>query len=106
MQVLHETIQVTYSYSVHFTSHLFARENSLLREVISGVDGMNVPKKILCVVDRGVEQHHPDLLNTISSYCQYHSSLLCLVCPPLVVNGGERAKNDMANVATIQEAIH
>jgi 3-dehydroquinate synthase len=110
MQALHQTIQVTYSYGVHFTNHLFARENLLLREVISGIDGMEapmkVPKKILCVVDHGVEQHHPDLLNTISSYCQYHSSALRLVCPPLLVNGGERAKNDMVNVATIQEAIH
>jgi len=29
-----------------------------------------------------------------------------LVCPPLVVPGGECAKNDLTNVATIQQAIH
>lgn len=31
---------------------------------------------------------------------------MCLVCPPLVIDGGESAKNDMANVTRIQEAIH
>jgi 3-dehydroquinate synthase len=70
------------------------------------MDNMKPPKKILCVVDRGFWQHHPDLLDAIHSYCQYYKSLMCLVCPPLLIDGGERAKNDMTNVATIQEAIH
>lgn len=106
MQPIHQAIQVTYRYSVHFTNHLFACENPLLRDVINCVGDMQSPKKILCVVDHGVVQHHPYLLDALSTYCQYHRSLICLVCPPLVVSDGERAKNDMANVTTIQEAIH
>src|SRR5690348_10749718 len=105
MQPIHQTVQVSYHYAVHFTQQPFAYENPLLRDVISGGD-LQPPKKILCVVDRGVWQHHPDLLDAISSYCQYHCSLMDLVCPPPVVPGGESAKNDMTNVATIQEAIH
>ena len=31
---------------------------------------------------------------------------MCLVCPPLLIDGGERAKNDMTNVEMIQGAIH
>src|SRR6266849_6698912 len=91
MQPIHQMVQVSYHYAVHFTQQLFACDNPLLRDVISGGD-MQPPKKILCVVDRGVWQHHP--------------SLMSLVCPPLVVPGGECAKNDLTNVATIQEAIH
>src|SRR5713226_4087877 len=105
MQLIHQTVQVSYYYAVHFTQQLFACDNPLLRDVISGGD-MQPPKEILCVVDRGVWQHHPDLLDAISSYCQHHRSLIHLVCPPLVVPGGECAKNDLTNVATIQEAIH
>ncbi|SRR6266446_1144120 len=105
MQLIHQTVQVNYHYAVHFTQQLFACENLLLRDVISGGD-MQPPKKILCVVDRGVWQHHTDLLDAISSYCQHHRSLMSLVCPPLVVPGGECAKNTPTNVATIQEAIH
>ncbi len=105
MQPIHQTVQVRYHYAVHFTQQLFACDNPLLRDVISGGD-MQPPKKILCIVDRGVWQHHPDLLDAISSFCQYHRSLMRLVCPPLVVPGGECAKNDMTNIATIQAAIH
>jgi len=105
MQPIHQTVQVSYHYAVHFTQQLFACDNPLLRDVISG-DDMQPPKKILCVVDRGVWQHHPDLPDAISSYCQHHRSLMHLVCPPLVVPGGECAKNDMTNVTTIQAAIH
>ncbi len=105
MQPIRQSVQVTYNYSVYFTKHLFARENPLLRDVVS-VGEMQPLKKILCVVDRGVWQHHPDLLDAISSYCQYHRSLMSLVCPPLIVPGGECAKNDATNVTTIQEAIH
>ncbi len=105
MQPIHQMVQVSYHYAVHFTQQLFACDNPLLRDVISGGD-MQPPKKILCIVDRGVWQHHPDLLDAISSYCQYHRLLMWLVCPPLVVLGGECAKNDVTNIATIQAAIH
>ncbi len=106
MRSIYQTVQVTYSYPVHFTNHLFACENPLLRDVVSNVGDMKPPKKTLCVVDHGVWKHHPELLDAISSYCQYHWSSMCLVCPPLVIDGGESAKNDMANVTRIQEAIH
>ena len=106
MQAIHQAVQVTYRYALHFTNHLFACENSLLRDVISSASDIDSSRKILCVVDRGVWQHHPELLDAISSYCRHYESHLCLVCPPLVIDGGERAKNDVTNVATIQEAIH
>src|SRR5437016_3027643 len=103
MQPIHQNIQVTYRYSVYFTSHLFAHENSLLRDVVSVGDAIS-PKKILCVVDSLVCQHHPSLLDAIPSYCRHHKSFLYLVCPPLIIEGGEGAKNDPLNVTTIQEA--
>ena len=60
MQPIQQSLQVTYHYSVHFTNHLFVRENPLLRDVIDAggsrvVDSStHPPRKILCVVDRGV----------------------------------------------------
>ena len=105
MQPIYQCVQVTYHYSVHFTSHLFAHENPLLRDVVS-VGGAHLPNKLLCIVDGQVCQHHPGLLDAIRSYCQYHESTLYLVSPPLIVQGGEGAKNDPLNVITIQEAIH
>ena len=60
---IHQTVQVIYNYPVHFTEHLFACENPLLQDVIGSIGDMETPKKILCVVDRGVWQHHPRLLD-------------------------------------------
>jgi len=103
MQPLHQTVQVTYHYSVYFTEQLFARENTLLRDVLSIDAG---PKRILCVVDQGLWRHHPDLLDTIQAYFRSHYTSLRLVCSPLIFQGGEDAKNNLANVAMVQEAVH
>ncbi|HLG61254.1 MAG TPA: 3-dehydroquinate synthase [Ktedonosporobacter sp.] len=103
MQPLHQTVQVTYRYSVYFTEQLFARDNTLLRDVL-GIDA--VPRKILCVVDQGLWRHHPDLLDTLQVYFRAHYTSLRLVCSPLIFQGGEDAKNNPANVAMVQEAIH
>lgn len=103
MQPLHQTVQVTYRYSVYFTEHLFAHDNTLLRDVL-GID--SVPKKILCVVDQGLWRHHPALLDTIQVYFRAHHASMRLVCSPLIFQGGEDAKNNLANVAMVQEAIH
>src|SRR5262249_722949 len=35
-----------------------------------------------------------------------HEAMLSLVCPPLIITGGENAKNDPLHVTTIHEAIH
>lgn len=106
MQPIHQEFQVRYRYIVHFTNHLFARENPLLQAIIASGGDMDLPKQLLCVVDRGVEQHHPDLLEEIAAYCQHYHALLRLVAPPLLIDGGEQAKNDSANVTMLQEAIH
>jgi len=105
MQPIEQTVQITYQYTVYFTHHLFARNNLLLRDVIR-VSSMGPSRKVLCVIDRGAVLHHPDLLIAIDTYCQEHNSVINLVAAPLVIPGGERAKNDTTNVIAIQEAIH
>ncbi|GAC1406950.1 MAG: 3-dehydroquinate synthase [Ktedonobacteraceae bacterium] len=105
MEPIHQVVQVTYHYSVYFTEHLFAQDNLLFRDVLSD-DDSTLAKKLLCIVDDGVVRQHPELLADIHSYCQRYRSSLHLICPPLVIPGGEQAKNDSEYVLTIQEAIH
>src|SRR5438552_1241681 len=52
LQPLHQTIQVTYHYSVYFTNKLFARTNPLLKETL--MHNAGVASSVLCVVDNGI----------------------------------------------------
>ncbi len=106
MQPLHQTVQVTYHYAVYFTDHLFAIPNTLLRDVIRSDTPDMPPKKILCIIDQGLWQHHPDVLDTIRAYFRAHQSVMRLVRSPLIVQGGEEAKNNLANLTVIREAFH
>lgn len=105
MQTIFQSVQVTFRYAVCFTNGLFAPENPLLEEVIR-TQSDNLPTKVLFIVDGGVALHHPGLSGEIESYCRYRTQVLTLVQAPLVMEGGECAKNDPANVEVVYEAIH
>ncbi len=105
MQPIHQSVEVSFRYPVHFTVDLFSTDNPTLKEVTCS-QGTHGPKKILAVVDSGVAQHHPRLPDRIESYCRHHAHCLALVSPPLVVEGGEKVKNDPAHVELVQRSIH
>lgn len=102
---IEQSVQVHFRYAVHFTVDLFAPENPLLKDVI-GRDSANLPKKALFVIDQGVYEHHPDLPSAIEVYCRQHRDTIAPMLPPLIVPGGERAKNDPRHVRELHEAIN
>ena len=97
---------MTFRYPVHFTRDLFAATNPLLGDMLSegSLPGAG-PKRVLVVVDDGVTRHHSDLTADITAYLKGCRELE-LVAAPLVVGGGERAKNAPENVSAVQRAIH
>lgn len=105
MLSIEQTIQMSYRYSVHFTHRLFEDENPLLLDVIRS-DTTIFPVKVLCVLDETLLQHHTQLMDDIQSYCLKESAYIDLSHPPLIIQGGEAAKNDPAYVTMVQEAIH
>lgn len=104
MQAIFQKIEAPFHYPVYFTSHLFRSRNSLFKEVIHR-EGERQPGKILFVIDRGLLAHHPDLIDEIEAYCR-HVYLLRPAGPPVMVEGGESAKNHSKYVETIHGAIH
>ncbi len=96
---IQQHFEVRYRYAVEFTSYLFAPENLVFAGAIP-----DAAAKLLVVLDDGVARHHPALAQTISEYCRLHS--LNLVCPPVVLPGGEAVKQDPAHVETVQKAIN
>ena len=91
------------SYRVHFTSGLFRPTNVLFRDIVS--KDAKGRKKMLLVVDRGLLKHHPRLLEDVSDYMDMHDDAMSLAGEPILVEGGESAKNDPNWVDAIHKAV-
>lgn len=105
MKSIRQRFSVEFSYDVHFTEGLFQPDNSLLADTI-GDPSEPLPKKMIAVVDEGLLPHHEDLLDQIDAYAETHAGILTLSASPVVVPGGEVAKNDPALVDHIHEVIY
>ncbi|MBD2091339.1 3-dehydroquinate synthase [Microcoleus sp. FACHB-1515] len=92
LPALNQRFEVSFRYDVHFTEGLFRTENPLLAQVVAE-NGDATPKKMFVIVDDGLLPHHSQLLNQIQAYSEHYPSLT-LPVPPMVVPGGEAAKNN------------
>lgn len=93
MQTINQEFQVNFSYDVHFTGGLFQPENPLFSEVVQSV-GSPAPHRLIFVLDRGMLEHHPTLQDQIHTYLDRHSDLFNSPEEPIVIPGGEEAKNE------------
>ena len=104
MAVIERTIQVSFRHQVHFTQHVFAAGNPLLKDILTEA-GQRERHKALVVVDEALAQAQPALLRSIEAYFTTYADCLTLVCPPLVIEGGERTKNSYFHVSEIQSHV-
>lgn len=104
IQPLQQSVPVTFHYDVHFTRGLFELDNPLLAKVVAA-DSTTIPKQAIAVVDSGLLQHHPELLAQIAAYGKRYEGLLRLAADPVIVPGGEAAKNDPTLVEQIHQLI-
>lgn len=100
---LQQNVAVKFSYGVHFTRGLFEITNPLLSQVVS--EGSDRAKSILVAVDSGVIEHHPQIIAQIHGYTSHFADKINLVAQPIIIPGGEAAKNDPTLVDKIQRAI-
>jgi 3-dehydroquinate synthase len=61
--------------------------------------------KTLLVLDEALALARPELSSLIETYFAAHNDRLALVCPPLVIEGGERTKNSYFHVSEIQSHV-
>lgn len=100
---IEQSFKVSYNYKLHFTEHLFSKENLLFKDVL--LDYANGDRvKLLFIVDDGVSGKHPQLVEDIKAYCEAHKSVLHLK-NTLVVQGGEACKNDHNYVTDILKSV-
>ena len=103
MSCIERTITVSFRHRVFFTRHVFAPENDLLREVLTSDKPLGAAR-VLIVVDEMVAQTQPELLQQIAQWFSARPSLE-LVCAPMIIEGGERAKNSYFHVSEIQSQV-
>jgi 3-dehydroquinate synthase len=101
MSVHLQKITVSYEYPVYFTGDVFAVRNLDLVEAVARKEPGR-RHRIFAVVERAVAEARPRLLGDIRAYAECHRDRLELVADPLVVEGGEAAKNDAAALARLQ----
>ena len=99
MKTILQKFSVPFRYPVHFTRNVFAPDNALLASVLRSP--ATSPARVLVVVDTGLADATPGLLRQIERYFRTHRSALSLVRKPLLVPGGENAKNGWAGVREI-----
>jgi 3-dehydroquinate synthase len=111
MKTIRQRFTVPFAYPVHFTRRVFAKGNALLASTLDcggltpllthGIkSGAKPPQsKVLLVIDSSVADSTPGLLQQIDAY--FHAHGITFAAPPLIVPGGENAKNGWGNVREI-----
>ncbi|MCW5314149.1 3-dehydroquinate synthase [Nostoc sp. KVJ3] len=103
-RLIHQRVSVTFNYEVYFTQNLFELKNPTLAQVISA-DEETKPKKIVAVVDAGILKYQPELVKQLVAYTNFYGEVLAIAAEPMIISGGEAAKNDRTLVEQIQQLI-
>ena len=101
MSVIERSIQVGWQLRVFFTEDVFAPANPVLKNALADT----ATRKVLVVLDQSVAAAQPELSQRIESYFSAHTAQLRLVCPPVIIEGGERAKNSPELINEIHSQI-
>jgi len=98
MKPICERFSVSFAYPVHFTRRVFATGNPLLASVLAKRPS---PARVMIVMDSGAADATPGLAQQIKDYFDAHAGRIERVGEPLVVPGGENAKNGWGCVREI-----
>jgi 3-dehydroquinate synthase len=96
MKTILQTFSVPFRYPVCFTHGVFDPANPVLASILR--PGTAGAARVLVVVDGGLSLAMPGLTRQIQRYFRAHRERLAPVCAPLVVPGGENAKNGWSTV--------
>lgn len=107
MSSLERIVTVEWRHQIHFTEKVFDRGNELLMRVLQGQSGPRPDHraKVLLVIDESLATARPDMVQTIDEYFRFHRSGIDLVCPPVLMVGGESVKNAYFRVSEVHALV-
>lgn len=85
------SIDVPFSYTLHFVDDIFDQENPLMADIMAKTSRDRA--RFLVFVDEGVARAHPNLIEEIRQYREKYAGRISLAGPVTVLPGGEDAKN-------------
>lgn len=105
MLTINQNFSVSFSYDVHFTRSIFDIENPLFANTVQ--PQKNQPaRKVLIVMDEGLVPHYPSLFSTIKTYADAYRSQIHLISDPILMPGGEHAKNSPEFIDKVLERVN
>src|ERR1043166_2094791 len=104
MSPIERPIQIRFVQKVFFTRGVFTTANPLLHDVLRDGQAEHLPKALV-VLDESLHRAQPALTGEIDTYFAGGGRSAKLVCPPIIVEGGERVKNSYFHVSEIQSHI-
>src|SRR4029077_16883659 len=104
MSMIRRSFRVSYELQVQFTQNVFEPTNLVLKTVLDQ-SGNGRPHKTIVILDEALASTQPDISGRIEAYFETHSEQLQLVCPPIVIEGGERTKNSYFHVSEIHSHL-
>ena len=102
MKTIVQTFTVPFTYPVCFTHRVFDPQNPALAAVLRPPPAGTA--RVLVVVDAGLAKASKGLLRNIEAFFRARRDRITLVRKPLLVPGGENAKNGWASVREIMVA--
>lgn len=105
MNYLQQSFSVKFEYKVYFTNGLFNISNTLLNDFLTGLDTPGIPRKILFIVDQGIQDAGNDVVQQVKDYFRTYTAVR-LVPEILLLPGGEVVKNDVRYFDRILEAVN
>ena len=104
MQSIQRTISVEFRHQVVFSDDVFNPENATLCDVLAENPEEGI-KKAFVVLDEGLAEALPELVDRIIDWFAAHRDRLNLVAEPMILEGGERVKNSYFHVSEIQSHL-
>ncbi|MEH2223762.1 3-dehydroquinate synthase [Nostoc sp.] len=103
-RLINQRVSVTFNYEVYFIQNLFDLKNPTLAQVVAA-DEETKPKKIVAAIDAGILKYQPELVKQLVAYTKFYAEVLAIAAEPMIISGGEAAKNDRTLVEQIQQQI-
>lgn len=105
MDFVEQSITVQFRYPVYFTTGMFAPGNRALIDICAR-GGHEEQPRLAFVVDDGVATADPGLIDRIVNFLDQNHESMRMAATPLIVQGGEAAKNSSAPLDAILDLIN